>query len=291
MTGTFEEISLNKMKVFVAFVHHKTLTKTGRALGLSTSAINNVILSIEKTLGEQVFIRKMDHLTLTETGEELFQVAQEIMAVLEKVDLKKKKEKATEITVAATVWDTEFLLSAPLKEFKKTYPNVTLNLTVNTEYYNLSNNDCDVSIGLYAAKHPEINQRLITESTLKLYATQNYLKKYSSPKNMQDLKGHTLLTHKAMPPLPDNIYRDNQYGTTANSYTPLLDLALANLGIVVLPSEMATKDLVPVLPEFEAHRFGLFYLSRKSSDKEEFVEALFHLVKKHTQQGGGLKVA
>lgn len=285
MKNAFKEIAIEKMEVFVAFVHHKTLTKTGRAIGMSTSGVNNVILSIEKTLGEPLYLRKVGRLILTEMGAALFRVSQEVLAAIENVHFEKSKDKNQQITIAATIWDSEYILPDVLRKFKKKYPNVTVKLLVGTEYINLANDECDVSIGLYVAKHAEINQRLITECILKLYASKEYLDKRGTPTSFAELKGHCLLIHTSTPPLPDHIHRNNKYELLANSFTPLLDFALDGLGIAVLPSQVLTckekyaRELVSILPEFEAQRYGMFFLSRRTSDKEEMAETLFQLIK------------
>lgn len=282
----YREIQLHKMQVFVDFCRHKTLTKTGRALGMTTADVNNVIMSIEKTLGGPVFIRKMDRLVLTEAGEEFLQVSEKVLSAIEDIDLNAIQEKPTkELNIATTVWDAQFIFPDVVKKFKDIHPDVNLNLFVGTEFIDLTNNDCDIAIGGYVAKQPEIKQRLIAELTLKFFATANYLKKNGTPKNVQDIKGHSLIVHTAMPPLPDHIFRNNTFSLTSNSYLPLVDFALNDLGMVVLPSEMlsfdkkAAKELVPVVPEFEAHRFSMFFLSRQKTNKEEFVDTLFDLIK------------
>lgn len=283
----YKEIPLFKLQVFSDFVRHKTLTKTGRAIGMSTADVNNVILSIEKTLGGQVYLRKMDRLILTEKGDELLRVAEKVLAAMEELDLDTIKDKPQEITIASTLWDAENVFPPVLCKFKEKFPDVEVKLKVGAEYINLSNNEFDISLGLFIAKHPEIDQRFIGEADVGFFATKKYLDKFGTPSKVEEVKGHHLLVHEMIPPLPDQIYRNNFYSLVTNSYTPIVDLALTNNGLALLPTQMVldspnlSKSLIRVLPDFIAYRYSIFFLCRQQTEKKEMVEAIFEYVKEN----------
>lgn len=287
----YREIQLHKMQVFIDFCRHKTLTKTGRALGMTTSDVNNVIMSIEKTLGGPVFLRKSDRLVLTEAGEEFLKVSESVLGAIENIDLNVIQEPpAKELNVAASIWDSENILPQALRKFRNIHPDVTVNLMIGTEYMDLTDNDYDVSLGLYISKHTEINQRFLMERTVFFYGNAEYLKKNGHPTTIESIKNHKLFIHKSTPPLPDHLYRNNTYALVANSYAPLVDAAINGDGLALLPNQILTKankhdnTLLQVVPEFIAHQYSIFFLSRQKTDKKEYVETLFGLVKEQHDQ-------
>lgn len=282
----YKEIPLFKMEIFNQFVQHKTLSKTGRALGLTPADVNNVILGIEKALGEPIYLRKLDRLVLTERGEEFLKICQAMIEAIEKLDLDDKTSKPEEITLAASLWDAEHYLPEILVEFAKKYPDVSVNLLVGADQTAMNNPDCDAAIGLALPKRPEIQQRLLLEVVIKLCASKNYLKKHSMMTAIRDLKGHRILNHSSLPPLPDSMFRNNHYAVTADSFAPLIELVLRDQGIALMPSqifdlnEKCAKNCVEVLPDFDVQRYGLYFLSRPVSSKTEMIETLFNLISK-----------
>lgn len=75
MSTPLAELSVVKLRCFVAVVDAGSFAEAGRRLGLSTSTLSKSITRIERTHGVRLMHRSTHALSLTEAGEQVIDAA------------------------------------------------------------------------------------------------------------------------------------------------------------------------------------------------------------------------
>ena len=78
-------MSLAKYEIFSKVVELGSLTKAGKVLGISQSAISHAIANLEKEFGFTLFTRSRAGINLSPNGERLLQYVDQIMRINEKM--------------------------------------------------------------------------------------------------------------------------------------------------------------------------------------------------------------
>jgi len=112
--------------------HNFNLTEAAAALRTSQSGVSKHIRDLEDELGLQIFVRRGKRLLgLTEPGEQVARVVERILEEaqnLEQVSWEFEKGAAGTLTVATTHTQARYVLPKFISEFRRTYPEVRLNL-------------------------------------------------------------------------------------------------------------------------------------------------------------------
>lgn len=126
-------MSLAKYEIFSKVVELGSLTKAGKTLGISQSAISHAIANLEKEFGFTLFTRSRAGINLSPNGERLLQYVDQIMRINEKM----KQEVADihgidfgVVRIACTQDIAEKWLPGILVKFIDQYPSVKVKVTI-----------------------------------------------------------------------------------------------------------------------------------------------------------------
>lgn len=112
--------------------HNFNLTEAANALRTSQSGVSKHIRDLEDELGLQIFVRRGKRLLgLTAPGEQVARVVERILEEaqnLEQVSWEFEKGAAGTITIATTHTQARYVLPKVISQFRKTFPEVRLNL-------------------------------------------------------------------------------------------------------------------------------------------------------------------
>ncbi len=195
----------DKLRIFHAVAEAGSFTHAGEALNLSQSAISRQISTLEESLGVSLFYRHARGLLLTEQGELLHRAARDIFAKLsmiegQLVDSKKLPEGPLRITVPEFIGST--WLAPKLKGLREQHPDIQLTILLDDRIYNLGMREADAAIRLYKPEHPDLVQRQLTTIHFHICASATYIKKHGKPKDVKDLKNHTMIGYPGDVPAP-----------------------------------------------------------------------------------------
>lgn len=124
-------INLELYKVFYYVAKNESITRAANELAISQPAISKSIKTLEEQINTQLFIRKRDGVSLTETGNIVYKKIKEAMELIDSAenDLKSliNLEYGT-INIGASKTIIHEFLMPYIKSFHKDYPNINIRI-------------------------------------------------------------------------------------------------------------------------------------------------------------------
>jgi DNA-binding transcriptional LysR family regulator len=164
-------------------------------------------------------------------------------------------------------------LTPRLQEFMKLYPNIRLQLLLDDEIRNLTMREADVAIWFGPPTQQDFVRRKLFTVHYHVYASHDYVQRHGTPKTLQDIDKHRILTYGGPVPSPfkemnwlQTTGRDGQGHREAalriNSLLALREAVLQGVGIAVLPDYMARDmpRLLHVLEDLEMPVFDTYFV-------------------------------
>jgi DNA-binding transcriptional LysR family regulator len=186
----------DKLKVFHAAAEAGSFTHAGEQLGLSQSAVSRQVSALEQELNVSLFHRHARGLILTEQGELLHRTAHDVFMQLEaaRAKLTDSKERPNgELKVSTSPGIGLHWLTPRLGEFIDLYPDIHITLITSDEELDLAMREADVAIRLRQPTQPDLIQRKLFSVRFHAYASPEYLKRFGTPKTLDDLDKHRVL--------------------------------------------------------------------------------------------------
>ena len=186
----------DKLKVFHAAAEAGSFTHAGEQLGLSQSAVSRQVSALEQELNVSLFHRHARGLILTEQGELLHRTAHDVFMKLEaaRAKLTDSKERPNgELKVSTSPGLGLHWLTPRLGEFIDLYPDIHITLITSDEELDLAMREADVAIRLRQPTQPDLIQRKLFSVRFHAYASPEYLKRFGTPKTLDDLDKHRVL--------------------------------------------------------------------------------------------------
>jgi DNA-binding transcriptional LysR family regulator len=186
----------DKLKVFHAAAEAGSFTHAGEQLGLSQSAVSRQVSALEQALSVSLFHRHARGLILTEQGELLYRTAHDVFMKLEaaRAKLTDSRERPNgDLRVTTTIGLGTHWLTPRLGEFIDLYPEIRLTLITTDDELDLAMREADVAIRLRQPTQPDLIQRKLFQVHSHAYASPEYLKRFGTPRNFDDLDSHRLL--------------------------------------------------------------------------------------------------
>lgn len=276
----------DKLRIFHAVAEAGSFTHAGATLNLSQSAVSRQISSLEESMGVSLFHRHARGLLLTEQGELLHKTAREIFGKLSMIegqisDSKQLAEGPMRITVAEFFGST--WLAPRLGKLREEHPDIQLTVLLDDRILNLGMREADAAIRLYKPEQPDLIQRHLTTLQFQICASPDYIKKHGTPKDVKDLRNHTLIGFPENVPVPfanpNWLFRLAGVDTDLDNNLLMLNSIYAiqrsvesGAGIAALPSYMIrnNENLQVLLPEAERSSVDVYFVypeERKNSKR------------------------
>ena len=246
----------DKLKVFHAAAEAGSFTHAGERLGLSQSAVSRQVSALEGELGVSLFHRHARGLILTEQGELLYRTAHEVFMKLEaaRTKLTDSRERPNgELKVSTSPGIGIHWLLPRLGEFLDLYPDIQITLITTDEELDLAMREADVAIRLRQPTQPDLIQRTLFAVHFHAYASPDYLKRFGTPHNYEDLDNHRIVLLGGAVPLhlasrrwPVEVAREGKgprvAQLTVNNVLGLLRACQRGLGIAMLPDYLVEEN-------------------------------------------------
>src|SRR5580698_6593818 len=186
----------DKLKVFHAAAEAGSFTHAGEQLGLSQSAVSRQVSALEQELTVSLFHRHARGLILTEQGELLYRTAHDVFMKLEsaRAKLTDSRERPNgDLKITTTVGIGVHWLTPRLGEFIDLYPEIHITLLTTDEELDLAMREADVAIRLRQPTQPDLIQRKLFAVHFHAYASPEYLKRFGTPRAVDELDDHQIL--------------------------------------------------------------------------------------------------
>lgn len=188
----------DKLRIFHAVAEAGSFTAAGNDLGLSQSAVSRQISALEDELKTKLFNRHARGLVMTEQGEMMYRTAHEMSTRFDaaRTRLTDSREKPFgSIKITTTVGLGSMWLTPRIKEFIELYPDITIELLLSDTELDLATREADIAIRMRQPIQSSLIQRRLFIVHNHVYASQEYLKRHGTPKNLKDLENHWVITY------------------------------------------------------------------------------------------------
>ena len=124
-------VNLELYKVFYYVAKNESITRAANELSISQPAISKSIKTLEEQINTQLFIRKRDGVSLTETGNTIYKKIKEAMELIDSAENDLKSLTNLEygtINIGASKTIIHEFLMPYIKSFHKDYPNINIRI-------------------------------------------------------------------------------------------------------------------------------------------------------------------
>ena len=270
--------------VFLEIANERSFTKAAAKLGLSQSTLSHTIRELEGRLGLRLLTRTTRSVSPTEAGERLLKsLAPRVLEIeadlADLMALRDKPSGTVRITISDHAYET--LVWPKLRPVLADYPDIHLEFSIDNGLRNIVEERFDAGVRL--GEHLEkdmVAVRIGPDWRLVAVASPGYLARRAAPQTPQDLIHHNCINHRQG--RSGGLYswefakdgRDLRVKVegqlTYSSSIPMLDAAIAGLGIAYVPENLATDAvasgrLVQLLDDWSPSFSGyhLSYPSRR----------------------------
>ena len=261
----------DKLRIFHAVADKGSLTHAGEVLHLSQSAVSRQIRALEESLAATLFHRHARGLILTEQGELLFDATSQMVRRLDAAAARirdSEDEVFGELRVTTTTGFGTLWLAPRLATLYAKYPALKIDLMLEERVLDLPMREADVAIRMKEPTQSDLIRKRLMQIKMRLYASPKYLAEHGTPKSMDDMTQHRLISQHAGTAqvaagallVAELMSHDIPSTLTVNNYFGVLQGVLNHLGIGVLPDYITedSPDLVRVLPDVESGEVPVF---------------------------------
>ncbi|MEL6951939.1 MAG: LysR family transcriptional regulator [Pseudomonadota bacterium] len=252
----------DKLRIFHAVADAGSLTHAGDALHLSQSAVSRQVRALEESLNTTLFHRHARGLILTEQGELLFDATRSMSKRLDAAAARirdSEEEVFGQLRVTTTFGFGALWLAPRLGQLYAEYPGLKIDLMLEERLLDLPMREADVAIRMKEPSQADLIRRKLMSINMRLYASPRYLEQNGTPRTLEDLGPHRLISQQTNAPQVGAgaaLVRElmaHEIGSvlTVNNYFGVLQGVIHDLGIGVLPDYLTEDfpDLVQVLPD------------------------------------------
>jgi DNA-binding transcriptional LysR family regulator len=256
------------METFVQAARRGSFAAAAKAMQLTPSAISRSITRLEARLGVRLFQRTTRALALTAEGEAYLARAIDLLSEIEEIERSLTADAAEprgKIRVNASVPFGTYCIVPILPLFLRTFPKVTVDLSLSDAVVDLIEERADVAIRIGALKDTALRARLLGRCRMQVVAAPSYLEQHGIPAAPDALERHNCLNfnfRRATDRWPfriDGALSSRPIGGNflGNSGEVVRLMAVAGTGIARLAHYHVADDLksgrlLPILEEFNA---------------------------------------
>ena len=247
-------LSLDDLKTFYVIADLGSLSAAVRSTKISQPTMTRSIQRLESIFKCSLYTRGRDGIVLTPSGITLYHLLKERLAPLNHIkDIfdENISSLAGELNIATTYTFGSLWLPRRLDKFQDQYPNILLDIYATDEKIDVFT-EVDAAVSFQPYCHKDIVDYQILSYQLKIYASEQYLKKYGTPKSLDDLKNHKLIVYgeKTRAPTPQvNWLAKNKHGlyihqpvVKLNSAQGIIEAVKKGVGLATLASYIAKDD-------------------------------------------------
>ena len=186
----------DKLKVFHAAAEAGSFTHAGEQLGLSQSAVSRQVSALEEELGGLAVPPPCARPDPDRAGRAaLSHRARRVHeAEAARAKLTDSRERPNgDLRVTTTPGIGVHWLTPRLGEFLDLYPDIHITLMTTDEELDLAMREADVAIRLRQPTQPDLIQRKLFSVHFHAYASPEYLKRFGTPRTLDDLDSHRIM--------------------------------------------------------------------------------------------------
>ncbi|AIK18003.1 LysR family transcriptional regulator [Glaesserella parasuis] len=272
---------LTAIKVFLTVAETGSFTATAERLEISKPMISRYVALMEEWLNARLFQRSTRKVALTDAGEQAVLFCQKIVnltAEMEQEMMAQQGELHGLLRITSSQSFGAYHLIQTVNRFLQLHPKLNIQLLLNDQQMDLISERIDLAIRITNTPDPNFIARKLADCHSLLVATPEYLTKFGTPTQPEDLYQHHYLSHhninrKAWKCTQgeQEVLLDLNSRFTTNDTQALLNSVLDSNGIAMLPkymleTELKRGKLQAVLTDWQLPTFSI-YAMYPSRDK------------------------
>lgn len=245
-------MKLDGIAAFVATAEAGSISAASRRLGLAKSVVSERLAELERSLGARLLQRTTRKLSLTESGHAFLPRAQRILREVGEASAELAARSGTlagPLKLSAPVGFGVLHLGRALCTFMKEHPAIDVSLELDDSFVDAASGGFDAVLRHGHVGDTRLIARRLAVSRRLLVASPAYLKERDPPRSLADLAHHRGILYANR----DGDWRfSTESGWSVVRPKPALrvnnglimrDVAIAGLGIALLPSFFVNDDL------------------------------------------------
>lgn len=247
---------------FAAVAETNGFSAAAKQLGCSTSHVSRQVARLEERLGCSLLARSTRLVTLTDNGADYYHQVKDLLIGLEQAN-ELVNQQQTHLTgtlkVSAAGGFAEHFLAPALMEFSAMYPELTVEIDLNSRLVNLIEDGVDFAIRYGELSDSSLIARKLISRPLMAVASQSYLDQKGVPKHPVHLKHHDCLVANKdiwefdVDGKKENIKVKSRW--KSNNANLILEACTRGLGVAYMPKSTFTeavdkKLLTPILEPY-----------------------------------------
>lgn len=251
--------SLNALKAFEAAARHMSFARAADELFVTSGAISQQIRQLEESLGQRLFLRQNNSLSLTVAGKALLpQVKDAFNSLSEATDLVRTKNFENILKISAPPTFTTKWLRPRLAQFQNAYPEIEIRLTASKQLIDLNKENFDLAIRYGNGVYENLISEKILDEEIFPVCSPVLLDKTLALRSIEDLVNHKLIhsEHSANDETAPNwtkwlrlispLTLEKINANKGVNYTPAslaIDAAIAGEGIALAKGKWVLDDI------------------------------------------------
>ncbi|MCI5112303.1 MAG: LysR family transcriptional regulator [Marivita sp.] len=253
------------LRYFLAVAREGQMLGAARRRGVSQALLSRHIAALEGAVGARLLDRTTRGCQLTEDGQMLLETADrvegEVVSGVARVTSRRERIAGT-IRIGAPDGFGSAFLAPRLTRFRQQHPELQVQLVPVPRSFSLSEREADIAVMVGRPDRGRLRVRKLTEYTLGLYASKDYLERAGRPRDLAQLRRHTLLGYvEDLIYSPDLNYsadfmRDWRSDVEVSTAIGQFEAVRAGVGIGILHDFMAAgaAEIERLFPETFATR-------------------------------------
>jgi DNA-binding transcriptional LysR family regulator len=259
------DMNWDDARMFLAVARTGQILAASRRLGVNHATLSRRVSALEEALKTRLLIRRTNGCDLTAEGEVFLRAAErmetEMLAAQASIGRIDTAVAGTVRVGAPDGFGVSFL--APrLGRLTARHPELKIQLVPVPRSFSLSQREADIAITLERPEQGRLVSSKLTDYTLGLYASRDYLEENGTPETVEDLKGHRRvgyvedLIFTASLNFTGEIMRSWDAGFEISSATGQTEAVRSGAGIGILHDYIARQygELVRLLPATSIRR-------------------------------------
>ncbi|MGN7955942.1 LysR substrate-binding domain-containing protein [Agrobacterium tumefaciens] len=253
------------VRLFLSVARSGQFLSAARKLGVNHATLSRRISALEAAIGTQLFLRSTNGCELTEEGQRLLAGAERMetemlnaQANLGRVDT----AVAGTVRIGAPDGLGVSFLAPRLGRLTARYPDLKIQLVPVPRSFSLSQREADIAITIERPEQGRLMFSKLTDYSLGLYASADYLAEYGTPADIEALKRHRRIGYVEdlifSPSLnfTGEILRDWDAAFEISSATGQTEAVRSGAGIGILHNYIAGQypELLRIMPHLTISR-------------------------------------
>jgi DNA-binding transcriptional LysR family regulator len=191
-------VNWDHIHTFLAIARTGQILKASRSLKLNHATVGRQLTALEQSLGTRLVERQNQGCTLTSAGEALLAVAERAESEFLRVGAEFSGTAAAisgVVRIGAPDGLGNYFLARELAALSARHPELVVQLLPLPRTFSLSRREADIAITLERPSQGRLVVKKLTDYSLSVYASDDYLVRTGAIEKEADLKGRLFVTH------------------------------------------------------------------------------------------------